>query len=145
MQVPVALLPQPQMDDCWKPRTLKPDPAHDEDQTSIVNLRPLVRRLRFGDRDEEQSDEGDGDVDPEDGPPGPLGEVAAEDRPDGGQAAGDAEEQGQSPTPLVQVKCLDHDGQRGREHERAADALGESEYDDPGLRRPTGGSQTAKR
>jgi hypothetical protein len=48
---------------------------------------------RLGDDDQHQGDDGHRDVHPEDRPPCPLGEIAAEDRADGGEAAGDAEEE----------------------------------------------------
>ena len=62
-----------------------------------------------------------------------CGQVAAQDRPDGGQATGDAEEQRQRLAALAQREHVDHDGERGREHERTAGALDHPERDDPRL------------
>jgi hypothetical protein len=42
--------------------------------------------------DQDEGDDRDRDVDPEDRPPGDLDQVAAGQRPDRGQAAGDREE-----------------------------------------------------
>ena len=84
-------------------------------------------------RDQDQRDQRDRDVDPEDRPPGPLDQVAARDRADRGQPAGDAEEQRQRPAAGAQVEGLHDDRDRGREHERAAQALDRAERDQPRL------------
>ena len=82
-------------------------------------------------RDQHQSDDRHRDVHPEDGPPGPLGQVAAEDGADGRQAARDAEEDGQGLAPLAQRKRLHHDGESGREHDGTAGPLHDPETHDP--------------
>ena len=87
-----AGLPQPQIADCWKPKTLSPTPAAISDEPAVVEPRRPVLRRRLRDGDQDQRDDRDRDVDPEDRAPGPLGQVAAGDRADRGQAAGDAEE-----------------------------------------------------
>src|ERR1035441_5529904 len=56
------------------------------------NRRCAMLSGRLGDDDQRQGDERDGHIDPEDGPPGPLKQVAARDRADRGQASGDAED-----------------------------------------------------
>ena len=71
------------------------DTRRDEDGAPVVDAGLAVLRLGLGDRNEHQRDDGHGDVDPEDRPPGPLGQVAAKERPDGGEPSGDAEEQRQ--------------------------------------------------
>src|SRR6202012_6123217 len=70
---------------------------------------------------------------PEDRAPGPLGEVAAGDRADRGEAAGDAEEDRYRPAALGDREGLEHDRQRRREHQRRAGALDDAEDDQPGL------------
>ena len=97
----------------------------------------------LGDGDQDQGDEGHRYVDPEDRPPGPLGQVATEQRADGREPAGDAEEQGQRLASLVQREGLHHDGQGGREHDRPAGPLDGPEGDDPGLGGGALGGQTA--
>ena len=74
---------------------LEPDARRDQHGAAVVDRRPRYWVFGLGDPDQDECDQGDGDVDPEDGPPGPLGQVPAEDRADGGQPAGDAEEEGQ--------------------------------------------------
>ncbi len=97
------------------PTPAQPDTADDQGQASVVHRgrAAFVGRLRDG--DERQRDQGDRHVDPEDRPPGPLDQVPARDRADRGQAAGNAEEQGQSPAARVQVERHHHDGDRGRD------------------------------
>ncbi len=86
------------------PTPAQPDTADDQGQASVVHRgrAAFVGRLRDG--DERQRDQGDRHVDPEDRPPGPLDQVPARDRADRGQAADNAEEQGQSPAARVQVE-----------------------------------------
>ena len=115
----------------------QPDAGRDEHGAPVVDRRPLVLGLRLRHGDQGQRDQGDGDVHPEDGPPRPLGQVAAQDRADGRQPPGDPEEQRQRLAALAQGERVDHDGQGGREHERAAGALDDPERDDPGLGAPT--------
>ena len=94
---------------------------------------PSVLGLRLGRGDQRQRDQGDGDVHPEDGPPGPFGQVAAENRSERGQAPGDAEEESKRLAPLAQRERVDDDGEGGWEHEGAAGTLHGAEADDPGL------------
>ena len=93
--------------------------------------------------DQHQGDDGHGYVDPEDGPPGPLGEVTAQDRPHRSEAARDAEEQRQGSAPLVEAEGLDHDAQSGGEHDGASSTLDDPEGHDPGLGRGALRSQAA--
>jgi len=123
----------------------QPDPRGDQDQAPVVHPgRPVIRgRARY--RDQRQRDQRHRDVDPEDGAPGPLGQVAAQQRADRGQAAGDAEEQGEGAAPLAQRKRLHDDRQRGREHDRAARALERAERNEPRLGQAALRGQPAQR
>jgi hypothetical protein len=107
--------------------------AGDQEGAAVVERRRvlLVVGLRF--RGEEEGDQRDRDVDPEDRPPGPLGQVAAGDRADRGEAAGDGEEDRHRAAALVQREGVEDDRQRGREHQRRAGALDDAEDDQPGL------------
>ena len=103
---------------------LSATPAAISDQPAVVHPAPAgapspawTRAIRIS------AISGDRDVDPEDRPPRPLGEEAAERGADRGQAAGDAEEERQRLAALAQLEGLHHDRERGREHDRAADAL----------------------
>jgi hypothetical protein len=87
----------------------------------------------------------DGDVDPEDRAPRPLREVAAEDRADRGEAAGDAEEERQRAPAFAQRERLHDDRERGGEHDRAARALDHAEGDDPRLGEAALGREPAHR
>ena len=54
------------------------DAGGDEHRAQVIDRVSLVLRLGLRHGDEQQGDQGNRNVDPEDGPPGPLGEVAAE-------------------------------------------------------------------
>jgi hypothetical protein len=82
-------------------------------------------------RDQHQRDHRDRNVDPENRSPRPLGQVAAEDRADRGETAGDAEEQCQCLAPLPQRVRVDDDRERGRIHDRATEALQRAERHQP--------------
>ncbi len=88
-------------------------------------------RNRTRQSDQNQGDQRHGYVDPENRPPRPLGQVAAKHRADGGEPAGQAEEDGQRLAPLADVECLNDYGQRGREHQGTTDALNGAKGDDP--------------
>ena len=124
---------QPQFDDCWKPKTLRATPAAIRKTPAVVQARRAVLGHRLRDRDQDERDQRDRDVHPEDRAPRPLGQEAAEDRTDRGQAAGDAEEERQRPAALAQREGLDDDRQRRGEHDRATDALNRPENHDPRL------------
>ena len=96
----------------------QPDTGRDEHRPPVVDRGPPELGLRLGHRDQDQRDEGDRDVHPEDGPPGPLGQEPAQNRADGGESSGDAEEQRQRLAALAEWERVDHDGERRREHER---------------------------
>jgi len=66
-------------------------------------------------------------------------------RADRGQAAGDAEEQRQGPAARVEIERLHHDGDRGREHDRPAQALDGTERHNPRLGEATAWRQAAQR
>jgi hypothetical protein len=61
-----------------------------------------------------------------------------------GQAPGDAGEERERAPARMQVEGLHHDGQRGREHERPAEALQRAERHDPWLRDPAGRGRAAQ-
>ena len=135
---------QPQTADCWRPSTRRPMPAEtssapvvDRDGTA------LLRRARL--QRERDRDQRDRDVDPEDRAPRPLGQVAAEERADGGQRAGDAEEDGHRASALLARERGDDDGERGGEEDRAERALGDAEDDHPRLAERPGGCSAAER
>ena len=111
----------------------QPDPDRDEHGAAVVDPRRDGLVLGLGHERQHQRDDRHRHVHPEDGPPRPLRQVAAEDRPDRGQAAGDAEEDGERLAPLTQGKGAHHDGQRGREHQRATRTLHDAEGHDPRL------------
>jgi hypothetical protein len=117
----------------------------DQHDAPVVHARRLVLRDRLGDEDQDQRDHRHRDVHPEDRPPGPLREVAPEDRADRGQPAGDAEEDGERPAPFTQGEGLHDDRQRGREHDRPARSLDHAERHDPGLRKASFGGEPAQR
>jgi hypothetical protein len=135
---------QPQTADCWRPD----DEAHrgrDEDGAAVVDRSALARLRGLGLRGEDQRDDGDRDVDPEDGAPRPLGEVAAGERADGGQAAGDAEEERERAAALPEREGGDDDRQRGGEEQRGERALGDAEGDHPRLAVLAGRGRAAER
>ncbi len=121
------------------------DAGRDQGQAAVVHPARCPRRHRLGDHDQHQRDDRDRDVDPEDRAPRPLRQVAAEDRAHGGQAARDAEEGRQRPSPLAQRVGVDDDGQRGRVHDRAACALKDPEEDQPRLGQAALGRGPAQR
>jgi hypothetical protein len=92
-----------------------------------------MQRRGLRDHDQHQSKDRDGDVHPEDRPPSPLGEIAAEDRTDRRKAPGDAKEHRQSSPPLAQGERLHHDRQGRRKNDRPTDALDHPERDNPRL------------
>ena len=108
-------------------------PTCDQHESPIVDPGRLIGRDRIGDGDQYQGDDRDRYVHPEDRPPGPLGEDAAEYGTDRRQPAGDSEEQGQGLPPLVQAEGLYHDGQSGGKHDRRARSLDQAEHHYPGL------------
>ena len=126
---------------------LEPDAGGDEDGAAVVDRRPLVLASWASTTAIRSSAMiGDRDVDPEDGPPRPLRQVAAEDRPDGRQATGDPEEERERLAALAEGEHVDHDGERGREHEGAAGSLDHPERDDPRLGDgPLGGEPAQRR
>ena len=121
--------------------------AGDQRQAAVVHARRPMHGDWLRDHNQRQRDQRDGDVHPEDRPPGPLREIAPQDRADRGEAAGDAEEDRQRPATFAQLEGLHDDRQRGREHDRPARALHDSERHDPGLARacPSGSTRTSPR
>ena len=73
------------------------------------------------------------------------GQVAAEQRADGGQAAGDAEEERQRAAALTDGEAGDDDRQRGGEENRGRCALQDAERDHPRLGQRAGGRGAAER
>ena len=131
MQAHVPAFPQPHNTDCCSPKILNADPHRHEHGAPVVDPRRHRFVLGLGHERQHQCDDRHRDVHPEDGTPRPLRQVAPEDRPDRGQAAGDAEEDGECPSPLTQGEGAHHDGERGREHERATGTLHDAEGHDP--------------
>ena len=104
-----------------------------------------MNRLRFGDEDQGQRDQRDGNVHPEDRAPRPLRQIATQDRPDRRQPARDTEEDRKRLAAFAQRKRLHHDRQSRREHDRPARALDHTEGDDPRLRETPLRRQPAQR
>ncbi len=114
---------QPHTLDCCRPSTMRPIPDREEDEPAVIDGSGPAGVVGLGlDRHHDRG-EGDRDVDPEDRPPGDLDQVAAGERAEGGHAAGDAEEDRERLAALALRVGGDDDRQRGREHDRRADAL----------------------
>ena len=118
-----------------QPEHGEPHAAGDQHRAAVVERRRVLFVGRLGDRGEDEGDDRDRDVDPEDRPPGPLGQVAAGDRADRGEGAGEAEEDRQRPAALADREGAEDDRQRRREHQRRAGPLDHAEGDHPGLGR----------
>ena len=123
----------------------EPHAGGDQHRAAVVERRRVLLVVRLGDRDQHERGDRDRDVDPEDRPPGPLGQVAAGDRPDRGEGAGEAEEDRQRAAALAQREGGEDDRQGGREHQRRAGALDHAEDDDPRLCRAAGRGGAAQR
>jgi len=124
------------------------DQAHrdrDQHRPAVVDLR---RVARVGDPRAQRQDHGDDrdrHVDPEDRAPGPLRQVAAGERADGGQPAGGGEEQRERLAALAHRVGGDDDRQRGREQQRRARPLQDAEEDHPRLADVAGRRRAAER
>jgi hypothetical protein len=76
--------------------------------------------------------------------PAALRQVAAQQRTDRSQAAGDGEENGERPPARLDRERIDHECERGRIENRSARALQDAEGDQPGLREAPVRRQSAK-
>lgn len=122
----------------------QPDSRRHQGQASVVQPGRTVLGVRAADCNQQQGNEGDRDVDPEDGPPRPLRQVTTEDRANGGEAAGHPEEQGQGAAAFSQAEGAHHDGERGRVHDCSAGALQSPRSDYPCLGCTAFGRQAAQ-
>jgi len=133
MQIQVLASPQPPDARLLQAEHREAHAEGDQPRAVVVERRRvlLVGRLRLP--DQEEGDDRDRNVDPEDRPPGPLDEVAAGERADRGEAAGDGEEDRHRLATLADREGVEDDRQRRREHDRRAGALDDAEDDEPGL------------
>ena len=119
-------------------------PRGHQHRPAQVERRGMALVGRLGPGDQDQGDHRDRHVDPEDGPPGDLGEIAARERPNAGEHTGDPEEGRHGLAPLLHREGGHHDGERSGEHHGRKGPLNHPEEDDPGLGQVAGGRGPAE-
>ncbi len=109
------------------------DPGGDQCQAPVVQTGRTMGGGDVGEQGQDHGQHGDGNIDPEDSPPGPRSQDSAQHRPHGREGTSHAEEERQRLTSLTDRETAHHDRQRRRVHHRSANALQHSERHDPDL------------